>query len=242
MEGLDGSVDFFDILEQTDWNRSMQRTIIHWIGLQPEQEVLDAGCGPGRFATHLAQRTQWVIGVDAAERMLERARRNASDFHLNNMTFQQANIRSLPFPDDSFDLVTCLDLLFMFEDPRPAMQELVRVCRPGGQIVLLNPSAQMNPWSAQTYCEAHELKDFQKDSFLAWSTAAARRRLYDDDGWQQFAADCDADIIASRLLLDGLAVVYRLAPQKLAAPIEIADLETADFAETSPNATDEVTP
>lgn len=212
---MDGRVEFFDTLEQTDWNRSLQRTLIHWLGPQGSYQVLDAGCGAGRFATHLAQRTDTVTALDVSESLVERAQRSANDYGLTNMHCVVGNIRALSYPDDTFDLVTCLDVLYMFDDPMEGLRELVRVTKPGGQIVLLNPSSTMNPWSAQTYCDEHNFKDFQRDSFLAWSTAAARKRLYDTEQWTAMADTCGAGLKDFHLLMDGLVAVHRFIPYKL---------------------------
>jgi ubiquinone/menaquinone biosynthesis C-methylase UbiE len=226
LTGADGSVEFFDTLEQTDWNRSLQRTLIHWLGPRETYDVLDAGCGAGRFATHLAQRSRTVVALDSSPLMVERAKRSAADYGLTNMQCVVGNIRALPFADGTFDLVTCLDVLFMFDDPADGLRELVRVAKPGGQVVILNPSDKMNPWSAQTYCEAHAFKDFQRDSFLAWSTAAARRRLYDEYTWAHMAEACGAKWKDSLSLMDGLVAVFRLVVEEPVGMIQGMDLPT----------------
>lgn len=239
---MDGMIEFFDTLEQTDWNQSLQRTLIHWLGIQSTYRVLDAGCGAGRFATHLAQRSEWVTAVDLNPQMIERATRSASDFGILNMTFEVANLCNLPYPDASFDLVTCLDVLFMFENPEKVLQELMRVVHPGGQLVVLNPSGAMNPWSAQTLCDERQWKDFQRDSFLAWSTAAARRRLYDTHAWRELAQACGARLDDTLMLLEGLVAVYKFVPDQGAertaqVPTELAQVDLATTGEDAEFAT-----
>ncbi|WDL95575.1 class I SAM-dependent methyltransferase [Alicyclobacillus sp. ALC3] len=213
LTGEDGMVEFFDTLEQTDWNQSMQRTLIHWLGIQDTYHVLDAGCGAGRFAAHLAQRSEWVTALDVSEKMVARTRRSATDFGLQNMSFAVGNLCQLPFPEASFDLVTCLDVLFMCEQPQKGLQELTRVLKPSGQLVVLNPSALMNPWSAQKLVDERKWKDFQRDSFLAWSTAAAKRRLYDAHDWAEMAHACGGELTDSLTLLEGLVAVYKFVRQ-----------------------------
>lgn len=212
MAGYDDSVDFFDMLGQTEWNRSVQRSLIHWMGVYEQQEVLDVGCGAGRFAMQMAQRAKWVTGLDSSESMIMRARLNAMDYRLDNTTFTVGDVRDLPFGEEKFDLITCLNLLFMFPDPLQPLKELIRVCKPTGQVVLLNPSPAMNPWSAQTYCEKHGLKDFERDSLLSWATAAAKNHIFDEEFLRQKVEQAGGKLTDTLLLLDGIATVSKVVP------------------------------
>lgn len=221
MPSFDDSVDFFDMLGQTEWNRSIQRSLIHWMGVYDQHEVLDVGCGAGRFVMQLAQRAKWVTGLDSSESMIMRARLNAMDYRLDNTTFTVGDIRDLPFGEEKFDLITCLNLLFMFPDPVQPLRELIRVCKPEGQVVLLNPSPALNPWSAQSYCEKHGLRDFERDSLLSWATAAARHQLLDEQMLRQKVESVGGELTDTLLLLDGIATVSKVIPaHQVDGPVE----------------------
>jgi ubiquinone/menaquinone biosynthesis C-methylase UbiE len=93
--------------------------------------ALDAACGTGRHARWLAERGHEVFGVDATPEMLARARENVP-----RASFEQADLRALPFANDSFDLVVCalaLDHVAQFD---AAIAELARVVRPEGAVVI----------------------------------------------------------------------------------------------------------
>lgn len=97
-------------------------------------DVLDAGCGTGAHAEWMARTFQWrVRGLDFAEEGLRLARHRSG---LQGLA--RGDIRALPFPDASFDLITCLDVFVHLDDgqDRQAMRELARCLRPGGQLVL----------------------------------------------------------------------------------------------------------
>ena len=97
----------------------------------PVGVALDAACGTGRHAEHLASLGHAVIGVDATPEMLAVAREKLPDAELH-----EADLRDLPLPDDSVDLVVCGIALSHFPDLAPVFAELVRVLRPSGHLVL----------------------------------------------------------------------------------------------------------
>jgi SAM-dependent methyltransferase len=207
-------VDFFDMVGQTDWHRAMQRTLIHWMGVHDSHRLLDVGCAAGWFAMQVSPRCQWVTGLDISPEMVRRAELNAQDYRLDNVSFVVGDARDIPLPDASFDWVTCIDVFHLLDDPARALAEMLRVCRPGGQVIVLNPTRQMNPWAAQAYCDRHRLVDFDRDSFLSWATAAARRPALDLESLQRMALACGGRVESSMLLTDGLAVVSRVVHQQ----------------------------
>ncbi|WP_054970798.1 class I SAM-dependent methyltransferase [Alicyclobacillus ferrooxydans] len=216
---VNNAVDFFDRVGQTDWQQSLQRTLVHWIGIHPRHDVLDVGCGAGHFVILLAQRAGFVTGVDVSEEMVNRASRNVSDYGVDNAAIVPGRIQQLPFPADRFDIVTCLHLLFMYDDPSPLVGELLRVCKPGGQVVLLEPSSKLNPWSAQTYCAQNKLYDFERDSLLSFATAAARYRRNNAAAMEQAVHSSGVVRVDTSEALDGLASLIRLEKPMVDAKI-----------------------
>ena len=102
--------------------------------LQPGQRVLDVACGTGVLARAAAARVGMngsVVGVDVNEGMLAVAARKAP-----NVEWHWGKAESLQFDDDSFDVVVSQFGLMFFEDRRAALQEMMRVLRPGGQLAV----------------------------------------------------------------------------------------------------------
>ena len=97
--------------------------------------VLDVGGGAGNMVHHLS-RYGSVIGVDNAWKPLQIARGRG-------YTSIPAEAGSLPFADDSFRLVALLDLIEHCENDMPVLEEAVRVCSPGGLLVITTPAF---PW------------------------------------------------------------------------------------------------
>lgn len=113
------------------------RRIAELLDLKPDDRVLDVACGPGnttrRLLTGLGPDGR-VTGVDLAESMLRRARADTRDPRVD---YRQADATALPFADEMFDAVTCLGALYLMPDPMRAVDEIARVVRPGGRIVIL---------------------------------------------------------------------------------------------------------
>ena len=97
----------------------------------PTGSVLDAACGTGRYAVHLAARGHRVIGVDSSPEMLDRARARVPEGR-----FLLGDLHRLPLPDDAFDLVVCGLALAHVPALGPVMAEFARVLRPGGHLVI----------------------------------------------------------------------------------------------------------
>jgi ubiquinone/menaquinone biosynthesis C-methylase UbiE len=96
-----------------------------------DQKVLDVGGGMGRMSIPLSER-HFVTLTDLSPQMLDLARPWASE----RLDLRQANARSLPFEDQQFDYVLCIDVLPHLQDPMEALLEARRVLRPGGTLLV----------------------------------------------------------------------------------------------------------
>jgi SAM-dependent methyltransferase len=100
--------------------------------------VLDVGCGTGTNATVLRAHGRRVFGVDYRPEGL----RAAHGEQRRDAVFVQASATHLPFVDGAYDLVTALDVLEHVDD-KAALDEILRVLRPGGSILITVPAM---PW------------------------------------------------------------------------------------------------
>jgi len=98
-------------------------------------DALDAGCGTGFLSFELAARGHRVTGVDFAPAMLTEARRKAAERAVS-VRFEEADAEHLSFPDVSFDLAISRHLLWTLPHPEVAIDEWIRVLRPGGRLVV----------------------------------------------------------------------------------------------------------
>jgi SAM-dependent methyltransferase len=98
-----------------------------------DRDVIDVGCGEGRFCRLLAERGARTTGIEPTTTLLAKARERDS-----SGTYVQAGAESLPVADSSFDLAILYLTLIDIAQFREAIAEIARVLRPGGSVILAN--------------------------------------------------------------------------------------------------------
>jgi ubiquinone/menaquinone biosynthesis C-methylase UbiE len=107
------------------------------LAIAPGARVLDVACGTGNTALPAARAGAAVTGVDIATNLLEQAQKRAETERLD-VKFQEGDAEELPFPDHSFDMVITMFGAMFAPRPDRVAKELLRVCKPGGQIAMAN--------------------------------------------------------------------------------------------------------
>jgi SAM-dependent methyltransferase len=120
-----------------DWALSEDRQTptydeaLRQVDLRPGQLVLDIGCGVGAFLRLVSERGARAFGLDASEALLEVAGRRVPDADL-----RVGDMESLPYEDDTFDLVTGFNSFFFANDIVTALREAGRVAKAGAPVVI----------------------------------------------------------------------------------------------------------
>ena len=117
----------------TDWG------LAH-VSVGERDTVLDVGCGGGRTVSKLAAAASKgaVYGIDYSSESVAAARRtNRQSIAEGRVAIEQASVSDLPFPDDTFDLVTAVETHFWWQDLGAGMREVFRVVKPGGCLIII---------------------------------------------------------------------------------------------------------
>ena len=140
----DHYADYIDEYRQGYWNPDFLQLMAGRWGWAEVQRALDVGCGAGHWGQALLPLlapNAVMHGVDPDEQWLEQARQRASaQRHGGRCSYLSGRVESLPFDDDAFDLVTCQTLLIHLADVPGALAEMVRVTKPGGLVVAVEPN------------------------------------------------------------------------------------------------------
>jgi len=138
------SAEYFGDTRDFWWNHDFLELMAARWRLSSVREVLDVGCGVGHWGRLLGSvlpQDARVTGVDRDPIWVEKATERARAAGLEGrFSYQAALAESLPFAENSFDLVTCQTVLIHAKDPRVTLAEMIRVARPGGLIAVAEPN------------------------------------------------------------------------------------------------------
>jgi SAM-dependent methyltransferase len=122
------------------WNLDHLELLATRRGLHSVRSVLDVGSGIGHWGMLLGRVLDAeVVGVEREPQWVAEAKRRAQELGLP-CRYVEGVAEALPFDDGSFDLVTCQTVLIHVSDPLAVIREMLRVTRPGGQVVVAEPN------------------------------------------------------------------------------------------------------
>lgn len=171
----------------TDWGLSH-------ISIQPQFTILDVGCGGGRTVSKLAAlATQGkVFGIDYSPDSVAFSQNfNADSISTGRAEIRQASISQLPFPDNTFDLITAVETHFWWPNLPSDLREVFRVTTPGGQLVIIAEVYKGAPAFASRVVEKNAPQtgiqmltpDEHRELLANAGYAAIRIETLPDEGW-----------------------------------------------------------
>ncbi|RMH06773.1 MAG: methyltransferase domain-containing protein [Nitrospirae bacterium] len=120
---------------------------VRGLPIAPHDRVLEVGVGTG-MALPLYPRHCQVVGIDLSEGMLKKAQQRIEEHGLDHVQLYRMDAGHMEFADDSFDIVMAAYVVTAVPDYRAVISEMIRVCRPGGRIVMLNHFSNGNKFIA----------------------------------------------------------------------------------------------
>ena len=127
-----GVYDVFVNVINGKTHKTLRRIVADYIA--PEDKVLECARGTGLLSAVIAGKCRQLTATDFAPKMLKRAEKNCAAY--SNVQFRQADILSLDSRDNSFDKVAAGNVIHLLDEPLKALDELNRVCRPGGMLII----------------------------------------------------------------------------------------------------------
>ena len=120
-----------------------RESVIRNLDVQPDEHILEVGVGTG-LALPMYPRHCRIVGIDFSEGMLAKAKEKAEAHSLDHVQLHRMDAGAMEFQDDSFDTVVAAYVVTAVPDYRKVVNEMIRVCRPGGRIIMLNHFSNAN--------------------------------------------------------------------------------------------------
>jgi ubiquinone/menaquinone biosynthesis C-methylase UbiE len=140
-------------------NEEALRLIVDAAEPGPGDTVLDIACGGGLVARAFAPRVRHATGIDVTPAMLDQARQAAAAQGLANTSWDQGDVTTLPYADGAFTIVATRFSFHHFLDPLAALREMMRVCAPGGRIVVADSCPSEDPAKEAAFNRLEKLRD-----------------------------------------------------------------------------------
>jgi ubiquinone/menaquinone biosynthesis C-methylase UbiE len=182
--------------ERAAWDRILDLVL----AARGDLDALDAGCGTGFLSFELAARGHRVTGVDFAPAMVAEARRKAAARGVP-IRLEEADVEQLPFAPGTFDLVISRHVLWTLPHPEAAIDEWIRVLRPGGRLVVVDshlgpgppPPASENARTSQEYAAIGD-----QLPFLGGRSREQIEALLTTHGLEHVGSDPLLDLVAAQ--------------------------------------------
>ncbi len=183
------------------WSLDYLDLIAKRLALSECSKALDVGCGKGHWGQRvltLLGRDATLVGVDQERDWVADALTRADALGISaRCEFQQASAEKLPFVDSQFDLVTCQTLVMHVSSPETVLREMLRVLKPGGRLLLAEPSNLPNQFSTDTLNRALSPEELAEMAYLFICCSRGRAALGRGD-------DSIADVLPHMLLKLGV--------------------------------------
>ena len=168
------AVTLFTWLQGADFYRDLHRRAVESLPEGEGRQWIDIGCGPGLVARLAAARGYAVTGVDTSGGMVKAARRLAK-WHRSAAQFQQGDLGGLPA--QGADVVSAASLLAVLDDRREGLLALWAGVRPGGHLLVIEPTPDMTPENAAELIRSGRLPGKRLRGLTLWAASRQGRAV-----------------------------------------------------------------
>jgi ubiquinone/menaquinone biosynthesis C-methylase UbiE len=129
------------------------------LGEAARGRLIDVACGPGVVTAALAPKAASIVAFDATEPMLDKARARCTKASVGNVEFKVGDAENLPFADAEFDGAVTRAAVHHFAEPQRAFDEMFRVLRPGGAVVIADVISSEDAEESRLHNAIERLRD-----------------------------------------------------------------------------------
>jgi ubiquinone/menaquinone biosynthesis C-methylase UbiE len=122
-----------------------------------DDAVLDVACGPGMVACEFAKHARHITGIDITPAMIEQAEKRQRELSIENLAWAVGDAVPLPYADNSFSLVLTRYSFHHLQAPNKALAEMIRVCQPGGRVMVADVSVDSD--KSESYDRLEIMRD-----------------------------------------------------------------------------------
>jgi SAM-dependent methyltransferase len=223
-------VAYLDNFRGLEWAHSYKMRSFEYLDVQPGDSILEVGCGAGDDSLALAQRVGpngRVVGIDAGADMVAEAKRRAENSHLPVEFFVQ-DACNLEFPDNTFDGCRADQVFQHVGDPRKGVSEIIRVARPGAQVVICDPDWETLAIDAVNKKITRQIVNYRCDVFRSGWIGRQLPALFKSLGLADIFVSADVFIITDFSLANKLWRLRDTAGQACKAGA-ISEQEASDW-------------
>lgn len=152
---------------------------VEFAKLDPGGLTLDVACGPGTLALAFAPHVRFSRGIDVTAPMLVRAREFQRERQIANACFDQGEAERLPYPDGTFDLVSCQFAFHHMQRPESALREMARVARAEGRLLVVDT---VGPESEEKWALHNRIDILRDPSHTASLRLTALLQMFEEAG------------------------------------------------------------
>jgi len=172
----DKAAKLYDIFEK-NYNGDVNRRLVNEVAdlLSKEDHVLECACGTGMITKGMAPKCRDIVATDFSDGMLKEATKKCSRF--SNVTVKKANIMNIEYADCTFDKIVAGNVIHLLDKPYDALNELLRCCKSGGQVIIPTYVNNENSGKASIFIRLLETfganfkKQFSFESYKAFFKA-----------------------------------------------------------------------
>ena len=166
---------------QSHGNEEALALIVQMADLKGDEFMLDVGTGPGHLACAFAPHVRTVVASDLAMGMLREIPTliQEKEMEASNLWRVATDAMSIPFQNDSFDLITSRLAAAHFPNHAPAVMEMARVCKPGGKVLIAD---SMGPEDAESQVYIDDIERFRDSSHVCNHSHTEWHQAYENAG------------------------------------------------------------